>query len=591
MANLRVKKKHLNPDAVDGTKLKLLKRESVRVVDENDNVVDLVKLDTAGNVIGNGYELAKKVDLNSEISSREAALNVEKTARMAADLAEQSSRVAAIENEASARSAADEILLAGLDAETSARQAADSALQAALNAETSSRQAAVLAEQSARIAADNGLSSRVGDVETNLDTSIETLFENNANAYADGAPGVQDPNFREGWYFKNSVAGQKINWYFFDGQAENISLGDFSVYAVVTIDSTSSLPILAFYTTPTGSGDAAAWYKSRLAYTPAGTVVAGKKYLMYVGQDPKVHPELPRLTMTKSSSSAGTQAPSERILTASFGSNSSAAVNACQLVAESVGVYSPSVKRKVQLKIRKASQSALDVETSARQAAVSAEASTRAADDLTEKSARMAADAALQTALNAEAYSRQNAVTAEQSRAIAAEAALQNAINAEVTSRQAAIADLINSAPAVLDTLKELADALGGDENFASSIANRFSSIENSLNSAAQAGHEYTDEKYQAVLDLISQTLLKKEVVTITAQNVSDGYVTLAATNVIPKSMTASIDRLSVFEDEDFSLSVVNGTTRMTFLNSFAAGGDEAVEASEQLRLTYWSLT
>jgi hypothetical protein len=306
MANLRVKKKHLNPDAIDGTKLKLLKGESVRVVDENDDIVDLVKLDVDGNVIGNGYELAKKVDLDTEVSSRQAAVATEESNRIAGDLSEQSSRVAAIDAEASAREAADETLWEAIDAETS---------------------------------------------------------------------------------------------------------------------------------------------------------------------------------------------------------------------------------------------------------------------------------------------SRQSAVSAEESRALAAEAALQSAIDAETTARQAAIADLVNSAPAVLDTLKELADALGGDEDFATTIANRFSNIESSLSAATQSGTDYTDEKYQDVLDLISQTLLKKEIVTITAQNVSDGYVTLAATNVIPKSMTASIDRLSVFEDEDFSLSVVDGTTRMTFLNSFASDGDEAVEENEQLRLTYWSLS
>ena len=221
----------------------------------------------------------------------------------------------------------------------------------------------------------------------------------------------------------------------------------------------------------------------------------------------------------------------------------------------------------------------LEAEVSSRQAAVSAE-----------ESARIAADEILSAALDAETSARIAAVSAEQSRALAAESALQDAIVAESSSRQAAIADLINSAPAVLDTLKELADALGGDENFATSIANRFSSVESSLSAATQSGTEYTDEKYQDILDLISDTLLKKEEVTITAQNVSDGYVTLAGTNVISKSMTAFIDRLAVFEGEDFSLSVVDGATRMTFLNSFAPGGDEGVEENEKIRLTYWSL-
>lgn len=295
MANLRVKKKHLNPDAVDGTKLKLLKNEAVRVVDENDDVVDLVKLDIAGNVIGNGYELAKKVELDAETTSRQNAVLTEQSARIAGDLNEQSSRVAAIDLEISSR-------------------------QAAINIEITSRQNAILTEESARIAEDS---------------------------------------------------------------------------------------------------------------------------------------------------------------------------------------------------------------------------------------------------------------------------TLRAALEAEVTSRQNAISDLIDSAPELLNTLKELADALGGDEDFATTIANKFSDIETSIGNA----EEHTDQKYQDVLTLISETLLKKEIVTITAQNVTDGYVDLTATDVIPKSMTASIDRLSVFEDEDFSLSVVEGVTRMTFLNSFATGGDEAIEENEQLRLTYWSLT
>jgi len=221
----------------------------------------------------------------------------------------------------------------------------------------------------------------------------------------------------------------------------------------------------------------------------------------------------------------------------------------------------------------------LDSEVSSRQAALSAEESARIAGDASEASSRQAADESLESALDA-----------EESRALAAEAALQSAIVAESSSRQAAIADLINSAPAVLDTLKELADALGGDDDFATTIANRFSNIESSLSAATQDGTDYTDLKHQEILDLVSLTLLKKEEVILTEQNITDGYVSLSGTEIIARSMAASIDRLNVFESEDFSLSVVDGVTRMTFLNSFASGGDEAVEAGEKLRLTYWSL-
>lgn len=43
------------------------------------------------------------------------------------------------------------------------------------------------------------------------------------------------------------------------------------------------------------------------------------------------------------------------------------------------------------------------------------------------------------------------------------------------------VADLVNSAPAVLDTLKELADALGGDANFATTISNQIGSVDSKV--------------------------------------------------------------------------------------------------------------
>lgn len=43
------------------------------------------------------------------------------------------------------------------------------------------------------------------------------------------------------------------------------------------------------------------------------------------------------------------------------------------------------------------------------------------------------------------------------------------------------IADLVNSAPAVLDTLKELSDALGGDANFASTVSGQIGAVDDKV--------------------------------------------------------------------------------------------------------------
>ena len=287
--------------------------------------------------------------------------------------------------------------LAATQAEVDAEEVRAAAAEAAL-------QTALTAEETARIAADAGLDARLDNAETIAQTQISAVYENNAAVYADARPAVQDPNGRDGWYFKNAgpvnSAQNKVNWYFFDGAAENVSLGDFSAYTVVTFDSLVSKPHLAVYTTPTGSGDVS-WYKSKETYVTNGSPVVGKKYLMYFGQDPLVHPELPRLTMVPAGNGAGTRAASERVMTAVLGSDSGTAINNCQFVAESVGVFSPSVKRKVQLRIQNATKA-----------------------DLT------AAQAALNASIAAAQSSASAAVAAEQARAEAAEDGLQSEIDA-----------------------------------------------------------------------------------------------------------------------------------------------------------------
>jgi hypothetical protein len=160
-------------------------------------------------------------------------------------------------------------------------------------------------------------------------------------------------------------------------------------------------------------------------------------------------------------------------------------------------------------------QSNIEAEAAARAAAVSSEASTRAAADSVLQSNIDAEAAARASAISTEQAARAAAVVAEQARAEAAEAALQSAIedeeaariaavSAEAASRSSAdsalsgrldviegagegsvakaeadakayadqkVADLVASAPEVLDTLKELSDAIGGDENFAATVA------------------------------------------------------------------------------------------------------------------------
>lgn len=197
------------------------------------------------------------------------------------------------------------------------------------------------------------------------------LYENNAEVYADAEPGIKDPTgaLRDGWYYYNQNAGEKINWYFFDGTTQGtVTLGDVSGYAVMTFDSTASAPIIAVYSFPTGTGDIFPGFAhSRVVYdgpmVPAP--VTNQKYVVYFGENPPIFPELPRIQLSYvAATSAGDQDPSEIVLTLALGSNSSEPVGDVQYMVEHLGVYSPTVKQNAQLRIRVASQLDLDTHVS-----------------------------------------------------------------------------------------------------------------------------------------------------------------------------------------------------------------------------------
>lgn len=170
------------------------------------------------------------------------------------------------------------------------------------------------------------------------------------------------------------------------------------------------------------------------------------------------------------------------------------------------------------------------------------------------------------------------------------------------------VEEILGGAPQMLDTLKELADVVGGNSNL---IANIDTTIENLYDGisdnydrivaegdAREAGDvatlsaakAYADAKKLELLNTLSQDLIKKTIITLTQQQIDQGYIVLPHTNIVVGSMGAFINRIAIFENEDFEITIVGQTARLIFLNSLAIGGAEEVQAGEQLRLTYWSL-
>jgi len=201
------------------------------------------------------------------------------------------------------------------------------------------------------------------------------------------------------------------------------------------------------------------------------------------------------------------------------------------------------------------------------------------------------------------------------------------------------IADLIGGAPAMLDTLKEIADQLSNDESVASALATTVStetsdriagdnllsarldtlegpaSVEGSVKKALADAEAYTDSKVseetsarttaetaigaridqeitdrQNAITSLSNSVagaapvFAKKSFTLDATDISNQYVDLDYI-AYPHSVVAFIDRLGIHEDVDYNLTTVNGKTRLSFAPMI--GGAEEPVAGDQIRLSY----
>lgn len=243
--------------------------------------------------------------------------------------------------------------------------------------------------------------------------------------------------------------------------------------------------------------------------------------------------------------------------------------------------------------------------------------------------------------VSAEESARIAAVSAEQSARESADSALSGRLDVlegddstvgSVAKAQAdaqsyadnLISNLINGAPEVLDTLKELSDALGGDENFATTIAGQISGLDvrldtvegdeltsgSILNSLKQA-KDYTDsEMAQEVIDrdaaieveesraMAAESALDSRVssiegvqhrkykVVLSATDVSNGYIDLPM-QAISGSEMVFVGPLYVHENDEYSVSSVGGVTRITFEGELASGGNTSVSSGDIIYVRY----
>ena len=169
-------------------------------------------------------------------------------------------------------------------------------------------------------------------------------FSNGIN-YADGdSPTIMPPAIEaggyDGWYYKNVARGRKINWYIPPGNnvtGTALRIADLRmIFASIKVINPVSLPFITVYTRPTGLGDAAFWYHSRITYIVTSSLLAGNYCLWAEVGATGAAPSIPGHTSVKMAidniSTRGVQRQTDTILFIAFSSNSTSAAGNVEFI-------------------------------------------------------------------------------------------------------------------------------------------------------------------------------------------------------------------------------------------------------------------
>lgn len=250
-------------------------------------------------------------------------------------------------------------------------------------------------------------------------------------------------------------------------------------------------------------------------------------------------------------------------------------------------------------------------------AALAAEVSAREAGDSAEQSARQAADTALQGEIDAEetralaaeaelaadiavleasltsiSTASQAVVQAEAEARVAAVAGVQSSLDAEVARATAAEASL--SASVTSEASARTAADATLQANIEAEAAARAAAItaEESARAAAVSAEQARAESAEAALDSRMDAMEAREFhkakFVLTAADLAAGYIELAH-SAMEKSIVASVGRLMIHEGagEDFTVSVVAGKSRMTFVGNLVSPSEEELAAGDVIYVRY----
>jgi|NOAtaT_7_FD_contig_51_2525402_length_2257_multi_16_in_0_out_0_1 hypothetical protein len=628
---------------------------------DNSNIFQFLQMPRVGSDPSNGNDVSRKSYVDAQVlaeaASRVQADAAETAAREAAIASEAASRQAADEQLASDLADESAARVAAVSAEQSARESADSDLQDAIDAEEAARIAAVSAEESRATAAEGVLQaaitaeqSRAEAAEADLQDQIDALDTGNAQALADEvAARIAADSVLDG---KIETEKSRIDAILLASDADKDSFAEI-VSLINSVDTTNDTAFasyvlsndaaLAQEVSDRQAGDSA--LQSSLD-SEVSRATAAEETL----QDNIDAEEAARIAAVSAEQSAREAADSALdsrldVLEGSDATEGSVAkaekdakdytdaeVSAEQARAEAAeaGLQSAIDSEAARATAAEGDlQDAIDQEVSDRQSAVSGEEAARmAADagiqselDATQGGAGLGvdggytapvgsshlgsavslkdADSKLDAAIVAESNARQTAVSNLEQSISDLDAAMTQGFDDAQAYTDSKVAALIDGAPALLDTLNELAAAIGDDENFAGNIMTAVSN-----EAAARAAADTAEASARAAADTDLQDQLDAEEAariaavsaeqsareaadslesstrvaelprhakvryTLTSTDISNGYVDLDHV-ALGSSCHVFIDRLACHESDDYTVSTVGGVTRVTFSAGF----------------------
>jgi len=226
----------------------------------------------------------------------------------------------------------------------------------------------------------------------------------------------------------------------------------------------------------------------------------------------------------------------------------------------------------------------------------------------TEITARQASDAAIFTNIGALSDDFEQKLEQEITNRQTQDATIESALAAEITSRIAGdaitltsanqytdskIAEILGTAPEILDTIQEINNALGNDANFAVNVNNQITTLQNNLNNEISRA-QLAESDFQAQLDQLRLLYGKdlqpyKEDFVITQVDLNNGYVQLSTRSVVLNSVIAWVDRLGIFEGVDYQLesNTEQNWLRLVFSGNLIGQNQQSLEIGDVIHVNY----